>query len=166
MKLSLILALALFAGACAVESQGRGDFGGKVTSRDGSAGAATAGEPAAGNGRFFPSPLPPPPAAPERVPGRNLPTFATEEGGRALTEAEMNEWRAARAADSAYQEAVRNMQAHREWRASHGMLTAFDGGKCTLAQSPEKCREARARMDESAQRWIDQSKAARERGEP
>lgn len=103
---------------------------------------------------------------PERVPGRNLPVFATEEGGRALTEAEMAEWKAARAADPAYQEAVRRMQARREWRASQGGLTAFDGGRCTLAQSAEKCREVRTRMDQNAEQWLRDSGAAKERGEP
>ena len=103
---------------------------------------------------------------PERVPGRNLPVFATEEGGRALTEAEMAEWSAARAADHAYQEAVRRMQARREWRASQGGLTAFDHGKCTLGQSAEKCREVRTRMDQNAEQWLRDSGAAKERGEP
>ena len=103
---------------------------------------------------------------PERVPGRNLPVFATEEGGRALTEEEMSQWRAARAADPAYQDAVRRMQARREWRASSGNLTDFRHGKCTLAQSAEKCREARARMDSDAEQWLRDSNAAREKGEP
>jgi len=103
---------------------------------------------------------------PERVPGRHLPVFASEEGGRALTDAEMAQWDAARSADPAYQEAVRRMQARREWRASTGNLTAFDHGKCTLAQSAEKCREARARLDQNAAQWLRDSQAARERGEP
>lgn len=103
---------------------------------------------------------------PERVPGRDLPVFATEEGGRALTEEEMSQWRAARAADPAYQEAVRRMQERRAWRASQGGLTAFDHGRCTLAQSAEKCREARAALDQNAADWTRDSRAARERGEP
>lgn len=116
--------------------------------------------------RYFPSPLPMPPDLPESVPGRNLPVFATEEGGRALTEAEMAQWSAARAADPAYQEAVRRMQERRAALASRGMLTAFDGGRCTLAQSAEKCREERARLDAQAAQWARDSRAARERGEP
>lgn len=103
---------------------------------------------------------------PERVPGNNLPVFATEPGGRALTPEEMGQWRAARAADPAYQEAVRRMQAHREWRASTGGLTEFRHGRCTLAQSPEKCREGRAVLDQNAADWTRDSRAARERGEP
>lgn len=103
---------------------------------------------------------------PERVPGRNLPVFAQESGGRALTDAEMAEWKAARAADPAYQEAVGRMHAGREWRASTEGLTAFDHGRCTLAQSAEKCREARTRLDDNATQWLRDSQSARERGEP
>lgn len=115
---------------------------------------------------FFPSPLPMPPSLPERVPGHNLPTFATEEGGRALTDAEMQQWGAARAADPAYQDAVRRMQDRRRALASRGMLTAFDSGRCTLAQSAEKCREARAILDAENEQWARDTRAAKERGEP
>lgn len=165
----LLLLVSLLSAAC-VQSNGR--FGGTVP--DGAQPAA-ANAPAAPSEtceaeiptpEFFPSPLPMPPPPPERVPGRGLPIFATEKGGRALTEAEAQQWRAARAADPAYQEAVRRMQDRRRWLASTGNLTAFDSGRCTLAQSAEKCREARAQMEQNASQWLRDSQAARERGEP
>lgn len=156
---SAILLLAAALSAACVQSQGR--FGGTTPEQPSGASCNAIPEP-----KFFPSPLPEPPPAMERVPGRDLPVFATEEGGRALTDAEMAQWNAARAADPAYQEAVRRMQARREWRASTGNLTAFDSGRCTLAQSPEKCREERARLDQQAAQWMRDSQAAKERGEP
>lgn len=163
-KMALIFTL--LCGAC-VQSNGR--FGGTVP--DGTQPAPAPASAAQScdaipEPRFYPSPIPEPPDAPESVPGRDLPVFATEQGGRGLTGAEMGQWNAARAADPAYQEAVKRMQERRAWRASHGALTAFDGGRCTLAQSPEKCREERARMDATASQWLRDSQAARERGEP
>lgn len=115
---------------------------------------------------FFPSPLPMPPELPERIPGRDLPVFATEEGGRAPTDAEMQQWNGARGGDPAYQDAVRRMQDRRRAFASRGMLTAFDSGRCTLAQSPEKCRRERAILDTENEQWARDSRAAKERGEP
>ena len=116
--------------------------------------------------RADPPPTDCPPDVLPPATGTDLPTYATEAGGRPLTDAEWNQWRANRAAQPEYRQAVREMQAYREDRARTGSLTAFDGGRCTLAQSAAQCREARAYMDASAGRWTRDSRAAREAGEP
>lgn len=47
-----------------------------------------------------------------------LPVFATEPGGRALTPEEWQKWRAARAADPAYQQAAAEMRATPRYKES------------------------------------------------